>query len=156
MPDKTSAQFQPGDKVTARSGKTIWTVLETYRGDRGANLILADGHRRMVAEARQCKLAASRATEGAPVDAAVDAAMVAGIGASIVAAREVGKPDPTDHELYLDLELNGFPGGFGTRDEAFQQAKAAALAALEMGVGALALALFVTSILMWAYAGGAA
>lgn len=34
--------------------------------------------------------------------------MVAAIGSSIISARAVGKPDPTDNELTLDLTAAGF------------------------------------------------
>lgn len=80
--------------------------------------------------------------------------MAAGIGASIVAARAVGKPDPSDNELYFDLQLQGFPGT--PEFTRYQRAKEMALSSLEAGIDALALALFVASVLMWAYAGGAA
>lgn len=71
------------------------------------------------------------------------------IRASIKKARAVGAPDPSDDQLYIDLALNGFPSTPAI--SAFQRAKELALAGLEAGIDALALALFVGSILMWAY-----
>lgn len=76
-------------------------------------------------------------------------AMSETIRVSIAKARAVGKPDPTDDELYFDLALNGFPGTPAVR--AFQRAKELALAGLNAAIDVLALALFVGSILMWAY-----
>ena len=83
-------------------------------------------------------------------------AMAAGIGTAISAARAVGRPDPTDDELYFALELNGaLPAN--VRCGAFQRAKAMAFDALKVGAEACALALVVTAILMWSIGlGGAA
>lgn len=77
------------------------------------------------------------------------AAMAAGIGASIVAARAVGKPDPSDDDLRFDLALSGFPGTPPVAD--FQRAKEIALAAIEAAAAALSLALVVGAALMWSY-----
>lgn len=77
------------------------------------------------------------------------------IRASISKARAVGDPDPSDDQLYIDLALNDFPGTPAVR--AFQRAKELALAGLNAAIDALALALFVGSIMMWAlgWGGGA-
>lgn len=55
--------------------------------------------------------------------------MAASIGVCIVAAREVGKPDPTDDELRRGLKADGFLE-IEIRD-GFAHAKAMALAALK-------------------------
>lgn len=80
------------------------------------------------------------------------AAIAAGISASIVAARAVGKPDPSDDDLRFDLALSGFPGT--PQVAAFQRAKEIALAAIEAAAATLSLALVVGALLAWCLALG--
>lgn len=61
MSAASSPLFQPGDKVTVRSGKTVWTALETYRDGADTCLVLASDHDRCVEYARDCKAARAAA-----------------------------------------------------------------------------------------------
>lgn len=50
--------MQEGDTVTIRTGKTIWTVMETYRDAMGECLVLKTFGKDPVVElAKDCKLA---------------------------------------------------------------------------------------------------
>lgn len=49
--------FKTNDRVTVRTGKTVWTVCETYREGEHTNLVLSADRERCVEHARDCKAA---------------------------------------------------------------------------------------------------
>lgn len=52
-------EFRPADTVTVSRGKTVWTVLETYRDNLGLCLVLAADASRRVALAVDCRAVSS-------------------------------------------------------------------------------------------------
>lgn len=80
--------------------------------------------------------------------AETQAGMVAAIGASITGARAVGKPDPTDDDLYFDLAAADFAAA--DIRSLFPRAKALALDAIRDVAALTALALFLTASGLWA------
>ena len=73
--------------------------------------------------------------------------MVAAVGSSIIGARAVGKPDPTDDELTLDLTAAGF-AAVDIRT-LMPGAKALALATLRDLAALASLALFLAAGGFW-------
>lgn len=81
-------------------------------------------------------------------DATLQSSMVAAIGASIAGARAVGKPDPSDDDLYFDLS----DAGFAATDihTLLPRLKAVALDCLTAAAELAALALLLAGSGIWA------